>query len=363
MNVVTIYVLKVLMSSTVDIAGRLIDTKHPPFVIAEMSGNHNKSLDRAIELVKAAAAAGADALKLQTYTADTMTIDSEAAGFTVTDLDSAWHGRSLYDLYQEAHTPWEWHKPIIEQCQESGMIPISTPFDESAVEFLEGFEIPAYKVASFENTDIPLLQKIAATGKPMIVSTGMLSRPELSETVEEVRAAGCSQIILLKCTSSYPASPADANLVTIPDMRRLFNTEVGLSDHTPGIGVAVAAVALGATVIEKHFTLNRADGGVDSQFSIEPEEMRSLVIESQYAWAGLGQVQYGAGPAEANSRVFRRSLYFVEDICAGEIIESRHIRRIRPGYGLPPKHEGHVIGHIANMDIERGTPVSWESFS
>jgi N-acetylneuraminate synthase len=351
------------MSRTIDIAGRIIDPQHPPFVIAEMSGNHNQSLGRAIELVKAAAAAGAHALKLQTYTADTMTIDCEAPGFTVTDQDSVWHGRSLYDLYQEAHTPWDWHKPIIEQCHESGLIPISTPFDETAVEFLERFDLPAYKVASFENTDIPLLQRIAATGKPIIVSTGMLSRPELSETVEELRAAGCSQIILLKCTSSYPASPSDANLVTIPDMRRFFNTEIGISDHTPGIGVAVAAVALGATVIEKHFTLNRADGGVDSQFSIEPEEMRSLVIESQYAWAGLGQVQYGIGPDEANSRVFRRSLYFVQDIRAGDIIEHRHIRRIRPGYGLAPKHENHVIGQIAKMDIERGTPVTWESFS
>ena len=351
------------MSNSVAIAGRWIDLGHPPFVIAEMSGNHNQSLDRAIDLVKAAAAAGAHALKLQTYTADTMTIDCDAPGFTVTDEDSAWYGRSLYDLYQEAHTPWEWHKPIIEKCRELGLIPISTPFDETAIEFLEEFGLPAYKVASFENADIPLLRRIAATGKPMIISTGMLSLDELSETVEEVRVAGCSQLILLKCTSSYPARASDANLATIPNMRSLFNTEVGISDHTPGIGVSVAAVAMGATVIEKHFTLDRTDGGVDSQFSMEPQELRSLIIESRHAWDGIGQVQYGPGTAEANSRVFRRSLYFVEEIRAGEVIEAKHIRRIRPGYGLPPKYETHVLGKIANQDIDRGTPVTWESFT
>jgi N-acetylneuraminate synthase len=351
------------MSSSVDIAGRLIDTQHPPFVIAEMSGNHNQSLDRAIELVKAAAAAGVDALKLQTYTADTMTIDCDAPGFTVTDQDSAWYGRSLYDLYQEAHTPWDWHKPIIEQCHESGLIPISTPFDDSAVDFLERLDFPAYKVASFENTDIPLLQRIAATGKPMIISTGMMSRMELSETVEEVRAAGCNEIILLKCTSSYPASAADANLATIPDMRALFEAEVGISDHTLGIGVSIAAVAMGATVIEKHFTQDRTDGGVDSQFSMEPQEMRSLVIESRSAWTGLGQVRYGVGAAEANSQVFRRSLYFVRNIRAGETIQESHIKRIRPGYGLAPKYETQVIGKTVSHDIERGTPVTWESLN
>lgn len=351
------------MSDSIDIGGRLIDLSHPPFVIAEMSGNHNQSLDRAMDLVEAAAVAGAHALKLQTYTADTMTIDCDAPGFTVTDEGSAWRGRSLYDLYQEAHTPWEWHKPIREKCSELGLILISTPFDETAVDFLEELGLPAYKVASFENTDMPLMRRIAATGKPMIISTGMLTLDELSETVEEVRTAGCGQPILLKCTSSYPARSSDANLATIPNMRALFDTEVGISDHTPGIGVSVAAVAMGATVIEKHFTLDRAEGGVDSQFSMEPQELRSLVIESRYAWDGIGDVRYGPGIAEANSRIFRRSLYFVEQIHSGEVIEARHIRRIRPGYGLPPKYETHVLGKIANQDIERGTPVTWESFT
>lgn len=342
------------------ISGRQIGLNTSPFVIAEMSGNHNQSLKRAIEIVDAAAAAGAHALKIQTYTADTMTLDLCEGNFIIKDAKSLWEGRSLYDLYQEAHTPWDWHKPIFNRCRERGIICFSTPFDETAVDFLEELDTPCYKIASFENTDIPLIRKVAATGKPMIISTGMAKVDELNETVRAARESGCNDLILLKCTSTYPATPANTNILTIPHLRELFNCEVGLSDHTLGIGVSVAAVALGATVIEKHFTLRRSDGGVDSTFSLEPEEMHSLVIETERAWQALGTVSYGPTAHEIKSLIFRRSLYIVEDMEAGATFTTNNIRAIRPGYGLEPKFLDTVLGKKVNKAVKKGTPLAWE---
>ncbi len=342
------------------IADREIGLEHPPFIIAEMSGNHNQSLERALGIVDAAAEAGAHGLKIQTYTADTMTLDTRRAGFVIEDRNSLWAGKSLYELYDEAHTPWEWHEAIFRRCREKGIIGFSTPFDESAVDFLETLDVPCYKVASFENTDIPLIRRIAATGKPIIMSTGMATLGELDEAVRAARGAGCRDLVLLKCTSSYPASPLDSNVLTIPHMRELFGCEVGLSDHTMGVGAAVAAVALGAGVIEKHFTLRRADGGVDSAFSLEPEEMRSLVVETGRARQSLGQVSYGPGDKERSSLNYRRSIYATSDIRAGESFTPENIRRIRPGFGLPPKHFDTLLTRRAKSDIARGTPLSWD---
>ncbi|MDU0205707.1 MULTISPECIES: pseudaminic acid synthase [Paenibacillus] len=337
---------------------RTIGPKHRPFIIAEMSGNHNQSLERALEIVDAAAKAGAHALKIQTYTADTMTIESDQSDFFINDAESLWNGQSLYALYQQAYTPWEWHKAIFDRCKAHGMIGFSTPFDETAVDFLESLGVSCYKIASFENTDIPLLRKVASTGKPIIASTGMASIAELDELVQTVRAAGCQDLILLKCTSSYPATPDNSNIRTIPHMQQLFNVQVGLSDHTLGVGVAVASVALGATVIEKHFTLSRADGGVDSAFSLEPHEMSSLVEETERAWQGLGAISYGVSEKEKNSTQFRRSLYVVKDLKAGEIFTSENLRVIRPGLGLPPKYLDTLLGKRVSKDIPRGTAVT-----
>ncbi len=342
------------------IAHRQVGPGHQPFVIAEMSGNHNQSLERALDIVEAAARAGAHALKLQTYTADTMTLDVAGPDFVINDPKSLWNGRTLYDLYQEAHTPWAWHAPIFARARELGMIPFSTPFDESAVDFLESLDVACYKIASFENTDLPLIRRVAATGKPMIISTGMASMGELDETVRAAREAGCQDLILLKCTSTYPALPTNTNILTIPHMRQLYQCEIGLSDHTMGIGVSVAAVALGATVIEKHFTLNRADGGVDSAFSLEPAEMQALVTETERAWQALGQVSYGATRAEQASLKFRRSLYASRDIAAGEAFTAENVRAIRPGMGLAPKHLDTVLGSRAKGAIARGTALRWD---
>lgn len=347
--------------ATIRIGDRSVGPGHRPFVIAEMSGNHNQSLDRALAIVDAAADAGAHALKIQTYTADTMTLDVDDDAFRITDQGSLWKGKSLHKLYDEAHTPWEWHRPIFERARQRGMLAFSTPFDESAVDFLETLDVPCYKIASFENTDIPLIRRVAKTGKPMIVSTGMASVGELAETVEAIRGAGCEDFVLLKCTSTYPASPECTNVATIPHMRELFGCQVGLSDHTMGVGVAVAAVALGATVVEKHFTLARADGGVDSSFSLEPAEMAALVIETERAWQGLGQVSYGVQSAqEKKSLAFRRSLYVVRDLAAGEALTAEAVRAIRPGFGLPPKHQDAVIGRRVRHAVRRGTPLSWD---
>ena len=342
------------------IAGRPIGCDAPPFIIAEMSGNHNQSLERALAIVDAAAAAGAHALKIQTYTADTMTLDSSEGEFFIADPASLWQGKSLHALYQEAHTPWEWHQPIFERAQALGMIAFSTPFDESAVDFLESLDVPCYKIASFENTDLPLIRKVAATGKPMIISTGMASVAELDEAVHTARSAGCRHLVLLKCTSTYPASPANTNLRTIPHLRELFDCEVGLSDHTMGIGAAVASVALGAAVIEKHFTLARADGGVDSSFSLEPAELHSLVVETERAWQAIGQISYGSSAAEEKSKVFRRSIYACTDIAAGEALTRENIRIIRPGFGLPPKFIDLCLGRKARSAIKRGSPIAWD---
>jgi N-acetylneuraminate synthase len=346
-------------TNSIVIAGRQIGLKHPPFVIAEMSGNHNQSLDRALEIVDAAAASGAHALKLQTYTADTMTLNISEGEFLIEDPKSLWCGRSLYDLYQEAHTPWEWHKPIFDRCRELGLVYLSTPFDDTSVDFLESLDVPCYKIASFENTDLPLIRKVAATGKPMIISTGMATVAELDETVRAAREAGCKDLILLKCTSTYPATAENTNILTIPHLKELFNCEVGLSDHTMGLGVSVAAVTLGAKVIEKHFTLCRADGGVDSTFSLEPEEMKSLVIETERAWQALGQVSYGPTEKEKKSLVFRRSLYVVNDMKAGEVFTKENVRAIRPGYGLPTSLLDTFLGRTTTVDIKIGTPLGW----
>jgi N-acetylneuraminate synthase len=342
------------------IGERHVGPEHPPLVIAEMSGNHNQSLERALEIVEAAARSGAHALKLQTYTADTMTIDLDRGEFRIEDPRSLWNGRTLYDLYREAHTPWEWHEPIFRRARELGLLCFSTPFDETAVELLERLGAPAYKIASFENTDIPLIERVAATGKPMIVSTGMATVAELDESVRAARRAGCKDLVLLKCTSTYPATPENTNAVTIPHMRALFGCEVGLSDHTMGIGAATAAVALGATVIEKHFTLRRADGGVDSAFSLEPEELRALVVETERAWQSLGAVTYGGTRAEEASKRFRRSLYVVKDVRKGEPLTRENVRAIRPGFGLPPRFLADVLGRRAKADTPRGTPLRWD---
>jgi pseudaminic acid synthase len=344
------------------ILNRLIDRTQRPYVIAEMSGNHNQSLERALEIVDAAAASGADALKLQTYTAETMTLDCDMPGFVIEDPASLWAGRRLFDLYQEAHTPWAWHRPIMERAAQHGMHCFSTPFDASSVDFLETLGAPAYKIASFENTDLALIRKVAATGKPLVISTGMATAAEIEEAVAVVREAGCGELVLLKCTSTYPAAAANTNVLTIPHMRSLFGCEVGLSDHTQGCGVAVAAVALGATVIEKHFTLRRADGGVDAAFSMEPAELRQLREETERAWQALGNVSYGPTPAELKSLQFRRSLYIVQDVSAGTALTARHVRAIRPGHGLPPKALPTVLGMTVKCDLVRGTPLSWDHF-
>jgi pseudaminic acid synthase len=336
-----------------------IGTSHRPFIIAEMSGNHNQSLERALEIVEAAAATGAQALKIQTYTPDTMTIDINEGEFRIDDPNSLWVGRSLYDLYGEAHTPWEWHKAIFDRARELDMIPFSTPFDNSAVDFLEALDSDFYKIASFENTDLPLIRRVAETGKPMIISTGMMTLSEMDETVRVARESGCKDLILLKCTSTYPSTPEGTNIMTIPHMKKAFGCEVGLSDHTMGIGAAVASVALGASVIEKHFTLDRSDGGVDSAFSMEPLEMESLVIETERAWKALGDVTFGPSEKEKKSLLFRRSLYIVKDMLAGEIIDENNMRAIRPGCGLSPKYLETILGKRVRNDTKRGTAVDW----
>lgn len=346
-------------SEKIIINGRAIGRDYRPFVIAEMSGNHNQSLERALEIVEVAAKTGADALKIQTYTPDTMTLNIDEKEFHISDPKSLWAGTSLYNLYGEAYTPWEWHKPIFDRARELGIIAFSTPFDDTAVDFLESLDVPCYKIASFENTDLPLIRRVAATRKPLIISTGMATVAELDETVRTAREAGCRDLILLKCTSTYPATAANTNILTIPHMRELFGCEVGLSDHTMGVGVSVASVALGAAVIEKHFTLSRADGGVDSTFSMEPAEMAQLLLETERAWQALGQVSYGATEAEKKSIVFRRSLYVVQDLKAGDVLTKENVRAIRPGLGLPTKYLEVVLGKIVRRNVLRGTGLEW----
>ncbi|UQZ36966.1 pseudaminic acid synthase [Paenibacillus sp. PK3_47] len=343
----------------IQIGSRHIGKDNPPFIIAEMSGNHNQSLERALDIVKAAAKAGAHAFKIQTYTPETMTLPIQDGDFRI-ESGGLWKGRSLFDLYKEAHTPWKWHQPIFETCKKLGMIPFSTAFDETSLEFLESLDAACYKIASFENNDIPLLKKVASTGKPMIISTGLASLGEIENIVNTISAAGCKDYILLKCTSSYPASPENSNLNTIPYLREVFHCQVGLSDHTLGIGAAVASVALGSTVIEKHFTLNREEGGVDSAFSLEPDEFASLVKETDTAWKSLGKVSTGPTKEEEHSLQFRRSIYISRDIRAGEVLTAENIRVIRPGFGLEPKYYDLLLGKKINRDLKRGTPLTWE---
>lgn len=342
------------------IADLQIGPGHKPFVIAEMSGNHNQSLDRALAIVDAAADAGAHAIKLQTYTADTMTLALTEGEFTIKDPASIWVGQNMHALYQQAHTPWEWHAPIMARAKERGLLCFSSPFDESSVDFLETLNVPAYKIASFECIDLPLIRKVAGTGKPMIISTGMATIAEIAEAVDAARAAGCKHLALLKCTSTYPASPENTNIKTIPHMRELFGCEVGLSDHTMGVGASIAAVAMGASIIEKHFTLSRADGGVDSSFSLEPAELKCLVLESERAWQSLGQIKYGPTLAEEKARSRRRSLYIAQDMQAGDILTSANLRRIRPGHGLAPKYYELLLGRKVGQNVPKGTPLSWD---
>lgn len=344
----------------INIAGRRIGLGEKPFIIAEMSGNHNQSLERALAIVDAAAKAGAHGLKIQTYTPDTMTIDLDEREFRISDSKSLWAGTSLYKLYGEAATPWEWHQPIFDRARSLGLIPFSTPFDETAVDFLESLNVPCYKIASFENTDVELIKRVAATGKPLIISTGMATVAELDESVRAARAAGCRDLILLKCTSTYPATAENTNIRTIPHMRELFGCEVGLSDHTMGSGVSVASIALGATVIEKHFTLSRAEGGVDSAFSMEPAELTDLVEVIERASQALGCVSYGPTEAERKSLQYRRSLYVVTDVPAGQVLTREHVRAIRPGLGLPTKYLDIVLGKRLARDVARGTALTWE---
>ncbi len=349
-----------MSTEIIKIGDRFVGLHSKPFIIAEMSGNHNQSLGRALAIVDAAVRTGVDAIKIQTYTADTMTLDMDEGEFRIRDDKSLWNGTSLYKLYQQAHTPWEWHKPIFERCAQQGILCFSTPFDETSVDFLETLNAACYKIASFEMNDLPLIKKVASTGKPMIISTGMATVGEIDEAVLTARRAGCKDIVLLKCTSTYPASPQNSNIATIKNMREIFSCEVGLSDHTLGIGAAIAAIASGATVIEKHFTLSRLDGGVDSAFSMEPQEMKSLVEESERAWQALGRVQYGPTAQEEASLQFRRSLYIAKDMKAGERLSKENLKSIRPGFGLAPKYYETFLGKMISRDAAKGTPLSWD---
>lgn len=341
------------------IGRHLIGPDHPPFIIAEMSGNHGHDLDKALRLVDAAAEAGAQALKLQTYTADTMTLDIREGDFFIDDPASLWRGHSLYELYEKAHTPWDWHAPLFERARQRGLVHFSTPFDAGAVDLLEGLDVPCYKIASFENGDLPLIRRVAATGKPLILSTGTATLIELTEAVAAAREAGCRDLILLKCTSNYPAEPTDANILTLPHLAELFDCQIGISDHTLGTAVAVASVALGARVIEKHFTLNRADNDIDAAFSLEPGELRQLVADTRMAWQALGRVSYGPTEKELASRKHRRSLYITEDLKKGDILTEENVRAIRPGLGLPPKYLEMVLGRAVVRDVSKGSPLKW----
>ena len=337
-----------------------ISSKHKPFIIAEMSGNHNQSLDRALEIVKAAAEAGADALKLQTYTADSLTLDISKEEFFIKDRNSPWQGKSLFELYEQAYTPWDWHKPIMDYAKKLNLLCFSSPFDDKAVDFLEDLNTPAYKIASFENSHLPLIKKVLSTGKPLIISTGMATLAELDETVKIILESGNNNFALLKCTSNYPATPENCNILTIPHMKDLFKCEVGFSDHSPGIGASIAAASHGASIIEKHLTLSRKDGGVDSTFSLEPDEMHNLVIETERAWASLGKIKYGIVNEEKASMTFRRSIYISQDIAKGEILTEKNMKIIRPGLGLSPKYYESIKGKRVNRNLKRGTAVDWE---
>ncbi|WP_299809977.1 pseudaminic acid synthase [uncultured Roseibium sp.] len=349
-------------SKTISIDGRRIGVEERPYVIAELSGNHNRDIKRALKLMQIAKDAGADAVKLQTYTADTLTIDHDGPGFVL--QGGQWDGRKLYELYQEANTPWEWHKELFDFAASIGISVFSSPFDSTAIDFLEELNAPAYKIASFEAMDIPLIQKAASTGKPMIVSIGVTNLPEAAEAVEAIRATGNDNICLLHCVSAYPSKPEDANLATIPHLSKAFDVVVGLSDHSPGTALPCAAVTLGASVIEKHVTLSRTDGGPDSSFSLEPDELNRLVEDTHAAWSAIGRVNYGIkGEDEKKMSQLRRSLYAIRDIQSGEEFTTENVRSIRPGFGLRPKYLPKVLGKRAAQAIRRGEPLSWELVS
>ena len=345
--------------NSIRIGNHVISENSKPLFIAEMSGNHNQSLIRALSIVDKAAQVGANIIKLQTYTPDTMTLDLKTNDFKIRDKKSLWYNKTLFELYTRGHTPWKWHEKIIKKAKREKIQCISTPFDESSVDFLEKLKVPAYKIASFENINIPLITKVAKTKKPIIISTGMATISELHESINLIRKHDNNKIILLKCTSTYPASPKDSNVLTIPHMKKLFNCHVGLSDHTLGIGAAIAAVSHGAKIIEKHFTLNREDGGIDSAFSLEPHEMEMLVKESKVAWESLGKTQYGPTVSERKYLQFRRSLYVSKNVKKGEIINKNNIKNIRPGKGLPPKNLSVVLGKKFSKNIKIGTPLNW----
>lgn len=344
----------------IQVGSQFIGQQHAPAIVAELSGNHNQSLERALHIVDAMAEAGIKFLKLQTYTPDTMTLDLHEKEFFIHHAQSLWKGESLYQLYKKAHTPWEWHLPIFERCKKWGMIYFSTPFDISAVDFLETLNVPLYKIASFENVDLPLIRSVAKTGKPIVISTGMANIAEIHEAVEAARSQGCKEIILLKCASIYPADPESANLLTMPHMQELFQCQVGYSDHTEGMGAAIGAVALGAVMIEKHCTLKRSEGGVDAAFSLEPSEMRQLVVEAERAWKAKGVVHYGVQEKEIPSLQYRRSLYIVSDLKVGDVLTRENLRPIRPGLGLHPKYYDLLLGRIVKKEVKRGTPMHWD---
>lgn len=341
---------------------RSVGAAFPPLVIAELSGNHNQQLDLALAMVDAAAKAGAHAIKLQTFTADSMTLDVDNEHFVIQEKDSLWQGQSLHALYQKAATPYEWHQPLFNRAKALGMLAFSSPFDEQAVDFLDELDVPCFKIASFELTDLPLIRKAASKNKPLIMSTGMASLSEIEQAVTVARHAGCDEIILLKCTSTYPAQPTQSNIVTIPHLRQAFACQVGLSDHTAGVGVSVAAVAFGATVIEKHFVLDRQAGGVDAAFSLEPDELASLVQETQRAHQALGQVTYGGSQAEEASKQYRRSIYVSEDVQKGQVLTTQNLRIVRPAFGLAPKNWDKVLGKVAKLDLNKGTALDWSMF-
>jgi N-acetylneuraminate synthase len=346
----------------IQIGDRLVGADHEPFVIAELSGNHSQQLDIALAMVDAAAQAGAHAIKLQTYTADSMTLDVESDDFVIQEQDSLWNGEKLHALYQKAATPYEWHQPLFDKAKSLGMLAFSSPFDEQAVDFLDDLNVPCFKIASFELTHLPLIRKAASKKKPLILSTGMASLTEIEQAVNVARQAGCDDIILLKCTSTYPAQSTHSNIATIPHLRQAFGCQVGISDHTAGIGVSVASVALGATLIEKHFVLDRQAGGVDASFSLEPDELACLVLETKRAYQALGQVTYGGTQAEEKSKQYRRSIYVSENVQQGQVLNAQNLRIVRPAFGLAPKNWDKVLGKIAKRTLLKGTPLDWSMF-
>lgn len=347
-----------MSNPSISIAGRRIAVDEPPYIIAELSANHNGKLETALKIIAAAKASGADAVKLQTYRPDTITLDCNSEDFQI--HGGLWDGRTLYELYEEAHMPWEWHKPLFDYARELGITIFSSPFDNTAVDLLEELNAPAYKIASFEAVDLPLIKYVASTGKPMIISTGMADADEIREAIEAAREGGCKELAILHCVSGYPAPAEDYNLRTIPDMIQRFGLVTGLSDHTLDNTTAITSVALGASIIEKHFTLDRSGGGPDDSFSLEPKELEALCRDSKTAWAALGRVDYGRKSSEQGNVQFRRSLYFVEALKAGDLVQSFAVRSVRPGYGLAPKYFAQIIGKRLVKDVDRNTPVSWD---